>query len=134
MTFARSTRFPLARGALIAGSVSGAIAVMLGAFGAHALRGRLDPAALAVWHTAVDYQFWHALALIAVGTLARIRTSVALRIAAISFGAGSVLFCLSLYALAMGAPHWTGAITPIGGLAFIVGWLALAVHAWRQAD
>jgi uncharacterized membrane protein YgdD (TMEM256/DUF423 family) len=119
------------RFSLIAAALAGATAVALGAFGAHALRGVLDEHALVIWHTAVDYQFWHALALVGVAVLARDRATLALRCAAIAFVAGVVLFCGSLYALAFGAPHFVGAITPLGGIAFIAGWLALAVHAWR---
>jgi uncharacterized membrane protein YgdD (TMEM256/DUF423 family) len=118
------------RAALVAGSLLGATAVALGAFGAHALRGRLDEHALATWHTAAEYQSWHALALLAVGLIARERTSAALRCSSIAFVIGTVVFCASLYALALGAPHWIGAITPVGGVALIAGWIALALHAW----
>jgi len=112
-------RIPAAIAALF-----GATGVMLGAFGAHALRAQLDAAALQTWHTAVEYQFWHALALLLVATQWR-----SLRHAhwiAWMFSAGVVLFCGSLYALALGAPHVVGVITPIGGAAFIAGWLLLA--------
>ena len=121
----------LARLSTGAGAIAGTVAVALGAFGAHALRSVLDAAALSTWHTAVEYQFWHALALLATGALARHRDDRPLRVAAFAFAAGTVVFCASLYALALGAPRWIGAITPIGGVAFIVGWLALAMHARR---
>lgn len=124
----------LASAALFAAALAGALAVVLGAFGAHALRASLDEGALATWHTAVDYQFWHALALLVVGCIARDRATRALRAAAIAFVAGIVLFCGSLYALALGGPRAIGAITPIGGLALIAGWIALAIHAWRHAN
>ena len=123
-----SARFPL-----LAGAVAGAIAVVLGAFGAHALRGVLDERALATWHTAVEYQFWHALALLAVGILARAKPTRTATVAAIAFVAGIVLFCGSLYMLALGSPRIVGAITPFGGVAFIAGWIALAAHAARDA-
>jgi uncharacterized membrane protein YgdD (TMEM256/DUF423 family) len=123
----------LSRCSLVAASLAAALAVALGAFGAHALRGALDERALALWHTATSYQFWHALALLAVGVLARTRATPALRFAAIAFAVGIVAFCASLYALALGAPRALGAVTPLGGLAFIAGWLALALHAWRDA-
>jgi uncharacterized membrane protein YgdD (TMEM256/DUF423 family) len=113
-------------------ALTGAAAVVLGAFGAHALRDSLDEHALATWHTAVDYQFWHALALLGVGLLARERVTTFLRVAAIAFVVGLALFCGSLYLLALGAPRGFGAITPLGGLAFIVGWLALGLHAYRE--
>ncbi|GAA0704328.1 DUF423 domain-containing protein [Dokdonella soli] len=118
---------------MLAAALAGATAVALGAFGAHALLGVLDERALVTWHTAVDYQFWHALALLAVGVLACFRITTALRVATLAFVVGIVLFCGSLYALALGAPRWIGAVTPLGGIALIIGWLALAVHAGRDA-
>jgi uncharacterized membrane protein YgdD (TMEM256/DUF423 family) len=124
----------LVRTSSVAAALAGAVAVVLGAFGAHALRASLDAQSLATWHTAVDYQFWHAFALLATGVLARTRASLALRVAAVSFAVGIVLFCGSLYLLALGAPRGFGAITPLGGVAFIIGWLALALHAWRSAE
>lgn len=119
-----------ARAVLVIAALLGAAAVLLGAFGAHALRDTLDARSLATWHTAVDYQFWHVLAAVAVALLAREGASTCLRIAAIAFVVGIVLFCGSLYALALGGPRLTGVITPFGGVAFVVGWVALAAHAW----
>ena len=110
--------------ALLSGLV-GASAVVFGAFGAHALRGHLDDAALATWHTGVEYHFWHALALYA-GVLG-LPLGRARHTALLLFGAGIVLFSGSLYALALGAPRWVGVITPLGGVAFIVGWIAAAM-------
>lgn len=104
--------------------LAGASAVALGAFGAHALRGVLDARGAELWHTAVSYHFWHALALVLAASAAAGR---ARRIALWAFALGMVVFCGSLYALALGAPRWFGAITPLGGVAFIVGWLALGV-------
>ena len=121
-----------ARVVLIVAALLGAAAVLLGAFGAHALRDTLDERSLAIWHTAVEYQFWHVLAAVAVALLAREGTSTCLRIAAVAFVAGIALFCGSLYALALGAPRITGVVTPFGGIAFVVGWIALAVHAGRH--
>ena len=102
--------------------LAGASAVLLGAFGAHALRGVLDPRGVELWHTAVNYHVWHALALALAAALGRGRSG---GVAVGAFAVGIVLFSGSLYALALGAPRWTGIITPFGGLAFIVGWLAL---------
>ncbi|GLQ97199.1 DUF423 domain-containing protein [Dyella mobilis] len=104
--------------------LGGASAVLLGAFGAHALRNVLDAAHRELWHTAVQYHFWHALALaLAVG----FGQGRAGRMAKWTFALGVVLFCGSLYGLALGAPRWLGAVTPLGGVAFIVGWVALGL-------
>jgi uncharacterized membrane protein YgdD (TMEM256/DUF423 family) len=118
------------RSPVIIAAVVGAFAVILGAFGAHALRGQLDAAALQIWHTAVDYQFWHALALLGLASAPASRWRLA---GSIAFGAGVFLFCGSLYALALGAPHWIGAVTPVGGLALIAGWVSLGGAFWRSA-
>jgi uncharacterized membrane protein YgdD (TMEM256/DUF423 family) len=114
--------------ALLAG-VAGASAVLLGAFGAHALQTVLDTRALELWHTAVNYHVWHALALVLAVGLGAGRSR---RVAIAAFALGIVLFSGSLYALALGAPRWAGIITPFGGLAFIVGWVALGLSLrWR---
>lgn len=108
---------------------AGASAVLLGAFGAHALRNVLDAAHHELWHTAVEYHFWHALALaIAVG----FGQGKAFRIAVLAFAVGIVLFSGRLYALALSAPRWTGIVTPVGGLAFVVGWIALGITLCQQ--
>jgi uncharacterized membrane protein YgdD (TMEM256/DUF423 family) len=122
------------RAILIAAALAGAAAVALGAFGAHALRATLDEQALATWRTAIDYAFWHALALLGTAALARDGVTRALAVAAIAFVAGIVLFSGSLCALALGAPRGVGIITPFGGLSFIAGWLALACHASKQRE
>jgi len=118
---------------LAAGAGAGALGVILGAFGAHALRARLSEAAIATWQTAVAYQFTHALALIAVGILLRqgLGASRPLTVAGAAFCLGIVFFSGSLYALALGGPRWLGPVTPIGGAAFIVGWLALLLAVLR---
>ncbi len=122
-----------ARLALVLGSLAMAIAVALGAFGAHALKARLAPDMLDVWRTGVTYHAWHALALVAVGLLMlHVPDSAPLRGAGWLFVAGIVLFAGSLYALALGAPNGFGAITPFGGLAFIAGWIVLAFGVWRS--
>ena len=108
------------------------VAVGTGAFGAHALRSRLGPDALAIWQTAVQYHFWHGLGLLAAGVLLLHRPdSTALGIAAALFVAGIVLFSGSLYALALTDTKGLGAVTPFGGLAFLGAWAALAWAAWR---
>lgn len=116
-----------------------ALAVMTGAFGAHALKTRLSPEALSWWHTAVAYQMWHALGLVALGVLLKLSTPSAMlpvtgiQTSALLLQIGIVIFSGSLYAMALGAPRWFGAITPIGGLAFIAGWLWLAYSFMRSA-
>ena len=118
------------------GSASGAIAVALGALAAHALRASLSESAIHAFETGVHYQFMHALALCAVALWIRGADADSIAyptIAAWSFVAGTVLFSGSLYGLALGAPRWLGPITPIGGLALIVGWLVLAYGALRRA-
>jgi uncharacterized membrane protein YgdD (TMEM256/DUF423 family) len=99
---------------------------VLGAFGAHALKARLGGEALSIWQTAVQYHFWHALALLAVALAG---SGAWFKTAAWLFFAGVLLFSGSLYALAFGIP--AGAITPLGGLALILGWIAFAVAALR---
>ena len=112
--------------------VSGALVVGLGAFGAHGLEGRLSVDLMETFETAVRYQFYHTLALIAV-VLAMGRWPAA-RLPTVSgwlFVGGIVVFSRSLYLLVMTGATWLGAITPIGGVAFIAGWLLLALAAWR---
>ena len=116
------------RAGLLAG-IAGASAVLLSAFGAHALRNALDPAHRELWHTAVEYHAWHALALVLAVGLGAARAG---RCAVIAFACGIVLFSGSLYALALGAPRWTGIVTPFGGVAFVVGWVALGLSLRRR--
>jgi uncharacterized membrane protein YgdD (TMEM256/DUF423 family) len=123
-----TARLALALGALLA-----AAAVAFGAFGAHALKSRLGSDALAIWQTAVQYHAWHALGLIAVGLLLlQWPERSALAWAGWAFVAGVALFSGSLYALALTGTRGLGAIAPIGGVAFIAGWIALAFAAWRR--
>ena len=96
----------------------------LGAFGAHGLKARLSAESLAVWQTAVQYHMWHALGLLTVGSLMPSTWSKA---AGALLLAGIALFSGSLYALALGAPKALGVVTPVGGAAFILGWLAFAL-------
>jgi uncharacterized membrane protein YgdD (TMEM256/DUF423 family) len=100
------------------------VAVGLGAFGAHGLKARLSPDMLAVWHTAVQYHAWHALGLLAVGLSAE---TICMKAAGWLLAAGIVLFSGSLYLLALGAPKGLGMLTPLGGAAFILGWIAFAI-------
>jgi uncharacterized membrane protein YgdD (TMEM256/DUF423 family) len=116
-------RHPVPASGVLVG-LAGASAVLLGAFGAHALRGVLDARGDELWHTAVSYHFWHALALTVAVAFAQGR---ARKVAMSAFAIGIVIFSGSLYALALGAPRWFGAITPLGGVSFIVGWIALGM-------
>ena len=118
---------------LIAGALFGATGVLLGAFGAHGLKTRLTPEALSSWDTAVTYQLIHALALLFAGLLAKSAVNPAISVAGTSWIVGILLFSGSIYVLAIGGPRFFGPITPLGGLALIVGWLALLVAAVRQA-
>lgn len=120
------------RWALVAAAISGFLAVVLGALGAHDLRGMLDPHAHAVFDTASRYHFVHTLALGAGALAPAAGASRAWSaVACWAWLAGIVVFCGSLYALALTGVTWLGAMTPFGGVAFLVGWAALAVAALR---
>lgn len=108
------------------GAVSGFLAVALGAFGAHALKARFSAELLAVWKTAVEYQFYHALALLLVGLLAAQRPGAGYGAVTVCFALGIVLFSGSLYAYALSGVRALGMITPLGGLLFLAGWALLA--------
>ncbi len=117
------------------GAVFAFLGVLLGAFGAHFLRGRLDPALSQTFETAVRYQMYHSLALIGLGLTRRgeREPSAALAFAGTAFVVGIVVFSGSLYILAItGTPAW-GAVTPVGGLALLAGWIAFAIGARRTA-
>lgn len=119
---------------LFLGSLGLMLAVLLGAFGAHGLKARLTAEQLAWWQTGVQYHAWHALGLLGIGLLLLLQPALAgARLAAWLLLAGLVVFSGSLYAMALGAPRWLGAITPLGGLAFIAGWAVLA-WACRQLE
>ena len=113
-------------------SLSGMLAVVLGAFGAHGLRGKLDDYAMGVFETAVQYHFYHALALLAVGIIALSQPQTTLlKSSGWLFLLGTVIFSGSLYILAITGTKWLGAVTPVGGLAFIGGWACLATASWK---
>lgn len=109
-----------------------ALAVALGAFGAHGLKAIANAEQLAWWHTATLYLLAHALGLLLVGLL--IRLNYASQTSAWLLQLGVIIFAGSLYAMTLGAPRWFGAITPIGGLLMIAGWLWLAVTAFRLGN
>jgi uncharacterized membrane protein YgdD (TMEM256/DUF423 family) len=113
-------------------SLSGMLAVIFGAFGAHALKSRLDDYALGVFETAVQYHFNHSLALLAVGILALSQPqTVLLKSSGWLFLLGIFIFSGSLYLLSLTGARWLGAITPLGGLALIAGWACLAATGWK---
>ncbi len=115
---------------IVVGAVFAGLAVMIGAFGAHALSPLLAERGAAIWNTAVQYQMFHALALIAVGILLRLLNSKkCLLYAGFAFLVGTLLFSGSLYAIALLTVNNLGLVTPIGGLFFIVGWLLLVSAA-----
>jgi uncharacterized membrane protein YgdD (TMEM256/DUF423 family) len=117
---------------LMIGALSAGLGVAAGAFGAHALRARLEPRLLEVFETAVRYQMYHALALLAVAWLAsRVPGSMSTA-AGWLFVAGTVIFSGSLYAMVFTGVRALGAITPIGGVCFIAGWVCLALAARAQ--
>ena len=109
-----------------------AIATACGAFGAHALKSHLAPERLTLWETAVRYQFLQSLGLLGVGLTLRSRDAPLLHLCALLMLAGIVLFCGSLYALAFAAPRGLGALTPLGGLAWIAAWLLFAFTVWPR--
>jgi uncharacterized membrane protein YgdD (TMEM256/DUF423 family) len=117
------------RRALLAGAVLGGLSVALGAFGAHALRDRLSPADLQVYETAARYQMYHALALVGLGLWLERGARPRLVWAARAWLTGTVIFSGSLYLLVLTGVRALGAITPLGGVALIVGWLLVAVDA-----
>lgn len=111
----------------------GALTVALGAFGAHALKEKLSPDTFAIFETAVRYQFYHVFALLAAGILYNRNPGKTIRLSASLFIAGIILFSGSLYTLTFlkaggnESFNWIGAVTPLGGLCFIVGWVCLAI-------
>lgn len=122
------------RTSFILAAIFGGLGVALGAFGAHALRDRLAAEMLTIFETGVRYQMYHALALVGVAYAATRWPSSALPAAAgWLFAAGIVIFSGSLYVLAATGVRWWGAITPIGGVAFLAGWICLLIVALRGA-
>ncbi|HVP69643.1 MAG TPA: DUF423 domain-containing protein [Anaeromyxobacteraceae bacterium] len=115
------------------GAASGLVAVAAGAFGAHGLRARLAPDLLAIFETAARYQMYHALALLAAAWATTRWPGPAAAWAGWLFVAGTLVFSGSLYALALTGTRWLGAVTPLGGVAFLAGWASLAWAALRKA-
>ena len=120
------------RGFALAGALSAALAVLAGAFGAHALRARVPLDLLTAFETGARYQMYHALGLLAVALLVERVPHGGVRAAGWLFIAGTVLFSGSLYALTLTGVRTLGAVTPFGGICFIAGWVALAIGVWRR--
>jgi len=117
---------------LVIGALAAGLAVMAGAFGAHGLENRVTADRLNTFETGVKYQMYHALALFIVAWASTQFTASAVSYAGYCFLAGMVIFSGSLYLLVLTDTPWLGAITPIGGLAFIAGWLLLAWGIWSS--
>ncbi|QGY45266.1 DUF423 domain-containing protein [Maribellus comscasis] len=117
---------------LMTASLLMALAVGIGAFGAHGLKSHLSDEMLQTYKTGVEYHFYHALGLLLVGVLSISMPSVYLKWSAILLTAGIVLFSGSLYVLVVSGIKALGAITPLGGLSFIAGWILLFVGVWRK--
>jgi uncharacterized membrane protein YgdD (TMEM256/DUF423 family) len=113
---------------LLSGALLAALGVAFGAFGAHALRDTLDPVRLGWWNTAVQYQMWHAVGLVAIAALPLPHRSGP----AMLLAAGTIIFSGTLYVMALTGIRWLGAVTPIGGLLMIAGWALLAWRTLRQ--
>jgi uncharacterized membrane protein YgdD (TMEM256/DUF423 family) len=126
----------IGRWVLVAGAGFAMLAVMTGAFAAHGLKQVLDAYSLGLFETAARYQMYHALALLVVALFSAIPQFPThwLKLAAITFILGIVLFSGSLYLLALSGIKWLGAVTPLGGVAFILGWLALIIAALKYPD
>ena len=115
----------------VLGSISGFLGVALGAFGAHALKARLDTDLLSTFEVGVRYQMYHAFALLAVGWAQTRWPGPVLNASGWLFVAGTVFFSGSLYVLSLSGLRWLGAIAPVGGAALLAGWLCLAWAVWK---
>ena len=120
--------------AWLLGSLSALVGVAAGAFGAHALQAAVDPGLMEVYETGVRYQLVHALALLAIGLAGGRWPAGRWSIPTWLFAAGTVLFSGSLYLLAITGVRWLGAVTPLGGVCFLAGWLSTAAIGWRAGD
>jgi uncharacterized membrane protein YgdD (TMEM256/DUF423 family) len=113
---------------LVLAAVLGFLSVALGAFGAHSLKNLLDEYGKSIWEKAVLYQMFHTMALFAVGLCQLFFRNVSFSMAGLFFGAGILLFSGSLYLLAITGIKWLGAVTPFGGIAFLLGWVWLGIQ------
>jgi uncharacterized membrane protein YgdD (TMEM256/DUF423 family) len=117
---------------IVLGSLNAFLVVVLGAFGAHGLKDRLSENMLDIYQTGVQYHMYHAIGLLFVGILAQWLSPSTLSWAGWAFMVGIVLFSGSLYVLSISGIKWLGAITPLGGLAFLIGWLLIVIAALRS--
>ena len=124
-----STRRLIAVGCILAG-----IGVAAGAFGAHMLKTMLEPPMLAAYDTGTRYQMYHAFGMILAGMAARLFGDSRLTTAGWIFAVGMVMFCGSLYGIALAGQKWMGPITPLGGLTFMIGWGLFGWRLWRGAS
>ncbi len=125
----------MAKTFLVIAAISGLMAVVIGAFGAHGLKNRVAEDLMAVYQTGVQYHFYHTFALLFTGVLLQqYPQAVLLNWSGWLFVVGVLVFSGSLYVLALTGVKWLGAITPIGGVAFIAGWLILALAVYRHAE
>lgn len=113
------------------GCVVAGVGVAAGAFGAHMLKTILEPPMLAAYDTATRYQMYHAFGMVLVGIVMRVYDDRRLAMAGWLFATGMVLFCGSLYGIALAGLKWLGPVTPLGGLTFILGWGILGWRVWR---
>ncbi|MBI2712314.1 MAG: DUF423 domain-containing protein [Bdellovibrio sp.] len=117
---------------ILIGAMSAFFGVVLGAFGGHFLKERLTEKAFSIYQIGIQYQMWHALALILLGVWGASQGSMDTSWPGMAFSAGIVLFSGSLYALALTDLHFLGMITPLGGVSFLVGWIGFAFLAFRS--
>lgn len=120
------------KGLLIMGAILGFLSVALGAFGAHALKNKLESDMLAIFEVGARYQMFHALAIFAAVWISSLATGIFAPLAGWLFASGTLIFSGSLYCLALSNIRAIGAITPIGGLLLLLGWLSLAIACWKK--
>lgn len=117
---------------VVAGSLSAFVAVALGAFAAHVLKEKLSPEMFAIWEVGVRYHFYHALGIVIVAWLTAQFPAANVAPAGWLFLAGTILFSGSLYVLSLSGVRWLGAVTPLGGICFLAGWVWIAWVGWRS--